>query len=46
VTLRCPGLTGGLLAPGVHVVAVSLTLSDGSTAADTARWQVDANTEP
>ncbi len=45
-TFRCPGLTGGLLSPGVHVVSVSLSFSDGSIAADTARWQIDANREP
>src|SRR5262249_61493385 len=45
-TFRCPGLTGGLLPPGVHIVSVSLTFSDGSTAADTVRWQIDGNREP
>ena len=45
-TFRCPGLAGGLLPPGVHVVSVTLGFSDGSTATDTARWQVDANQEP
>src|SRR5262249_13051973 len=45
-TFRCPGLTGGLLSPGVHSLSVSLTLSDGSTAAGAVRWQIDANHEP
>jgi hypothetical protein len=45
-TIRCPGLTGSLLTPGVHIFSVSLTLSDGSTAADSVRWQIDANHEP
>jgi hypothetical protein len=45
-TFRCPGLTGGLVTPGVHVVSVTLGFSDGSTATDSARWQVDANQEP
>ncbi len=30
------GLSGGLLTPGLHIVSVSLSFSDGSTAADIA----------
>jgi hypothetical protein len=45
-TVRCPGLSGGLLPPGTHVVSVNLMFSDGSTASDTARWQIDPNREP
>src|SRR5262249_51202550 len=45
-TFRCPGLSGALLPQGVHVVDVSLTLSDGSTVEDTVHWQVEGNREP
>lgn len=45
-TVRCPGLTGGLLGPGFHTMAVTLVLSDGSTVGDTVTWQVQPNTEP
>ena len=45
LTFRCPGLSGALLPPGVHSLAVDLNLSDGSTASDTVRWEIDANRE-
>src|SRR5262249_40292349 len=46
VTFRFPALTGGLPPRGVHTISVSVTFSDGSIAADTAQWEVDANHEP
>jgi DNA-binding beta-propeller fold protein YncE len=45
-TLRCPNLSGSLFAPGVHTFSVSITLSDGSVASDTATWQIEENHEP
>jgi hypothetical protein len=45
-TLKCPGLHGGLLAPGPHTVGVSLDLSGGVTVSDTVIWNIDAATGP
>ncbi|MGH7264948.1 MAG: virginiamycin B lyase family protein, partial [Candidatus Rokuibacteriota bacterium] len=45
-TLRCPGLTGGLLGAGFHTMSITLDLSDGSTVGDTVTWHVQVNTEP
>lgn len=45
-TFRCPGLRGGLLGPGTHVLTVRLDLSDGSAPTASVTWQVRADTEP
>jgi hypothetical protein len=45
-TFRCPGLTGGLLGAGPHVLSVSLDLSDGTAATASVSWDVRGATEP
>jgi streptogramin lyase len=45
-TVRCPGLTAGVLGTGFHTMTVTLSLSDGSTVSDTVTWHVRPNTEP
>lgn len=45
-TFRCPGLTGGLLTPGVHTLSVTIKVNLGGTLSDTVTWRVEANTEP
>ncbi len=45
-TFRCPGLSGAVLGTGTHTLAVTLDLSDGSSASDTVIWEVVGNTEP
>ena len=45
-TFRCPGLSGAVLGIGTHTLAVTLDLSDGSSASDTVIWEVVGNTEP
>jgi hypothetical protein len=45
-TFRCPGLFGGLLAPGSHTLFATLTLSDGSSVSDTVQWRAVGNSEP
>jgi hypothetical protein len=44
-TFRCPGI-GGLLSPGSHTFALTLNLSNGTSARNALTWQVIANTEP
>ena len=39
IALRCP-LSGGLLGPGIHVLAFSLSFNDATTASDSVVWQV------
>lgn len=45
-TLRCAGLTGGLLGPGTHVFNVRLEFSTGESVRNAVVWEVRANTEP
>jgi hypothetical protein len=44
LTFRCPGLPADALGLGTHLFRVTVTLSDGSTVADGAVWQILAAT--
>jgi glucose/arabinose dehydrogenase len=46
VTLRCPGLQGALLGPGVHTLSVTLDFVDGTNVTATVTWDIRANIEP
>jgi len=47
LTLKCPGLRGGIFSPGIHTLSVSLDLSGGGgTVSDTVIWNIDAATGP
>ena len=45
LTLRC-AIPRGLLAPGDHVLQVSITLANQTTRRNATRWTIVANTEP
>ena len=45
-TLRCPGLTGGLLGAGTHRLAVTLEFDDQTSVGRTVIWDVVPNAEP
>jgi hypothetical protein len=46
VAFRCPGLRAVMFGSGPHTFSVTLNFSDGSTATDSATWQIRTNTEP
>jgi hypothetical protein len=46
VSLRCPNLGGPVFGPGVHQLAITLNLSDGSQIKAAATWTIVAAIEP
>jgi hypothetical protein len=45
-TVRCPGLTGSVIGPGLHTLSVSLIFDDGSSVTEEVLWEVLGSAGP